>query len=456
MRRRGEVSARVAHNGACRSRSQEPRLLPQDFSKAWQVNEIPDMLWRWSDPHDERSAMRLGLGRRFLVTAGLRATLVLPAGVLASRVAAASSATGGAIALVEGETVLTLATSHAPAYSIFTLGTPPRLVIDLPGIIWSGGTPPSGAGLVRGMRVGLNRPGVTRVVLDLAGPAALGRVEVVAQGGGKALLVSLAPASEQVFLRQTASSVTPGAPAQRDELAQAPPARKPMVMLDPGHGGRDPGAIGPGRTQEKHITLSAAAELRRALERGDKVRVAMTRTRDVFVPLPDRVRAAQRAGADLFVSIHADALDDRSVRGASVYTLSERASDPLAERIARNENGADRFAGPAFTGVSPEAARILIALVRRDALNGAARMAKLTVTSLSQEVAMLPNSHRFAGFVVLKAPDIPSVLVEMGFLSNRQDELLLRRPEHRRLLAAAMARSIEGWFGEVGAIQTAG
>lgn len=399
--------------------------------------------------------MRLGLGRRFLVTTGLRATLVLPAGVLASRVAVASSATGGTITQAAGETVFTLATSHAPAYSIFALGGPPRLVIDLPGLIWSGGAAPSGVGIVRGMRVGLNRPGVTRVVLDLAGPAALGRVEVVEQGAGRALVVSLAPAPEQVFLRQTASSVTPGAPATR-EVAEAPPARKPLVMLDPGHGGRDPGAIGPGRTQEKHITLSAAAELRRALDRGDRVRVAMTRTRDVFVPLPDRVRAAQRAGADLFVSIHADALDDRSVRGASVYTLSERASDPLAERVARNENGADRFAGPSFTGVSPEAARILIALVRRDTLNGAARMAKLTVSSLSQEVAMLPNSHRFAGFVVLKAPEIPSVLVEMGFLSNRQDELLLRRPEHRRLVAAAMARSIEGWFGEVGAIQTAG
>jgi N-acetylmuramoyl-L-alanine amidase len=227
-------------------------------------------------------------------------------------------------------------------------------------------------------------------------------------------------------------------------------------MLDPGHGGRDPGAIGPGRTQEKHITLSAALELRRILERQGRVRVVMTRTRDVFVPLPDRVRAAQRAEADLFVSIHADALDDRSVRGASVYTLSERASDPLAERVARNENRADRFAGPDFAGVSPEAAQILISLVRRDTLNGAARMARLAVSSLAQDVTMLPNSHRFAGFMVLKAPEVPSVLVEMGFLSNRQDEALLRQPEHRRVVATAMARAVEGWFSEVGALQTAG
>jgi N-acetylmuramoyl-L-alanine amidase len=259
-----------------------------------------------------------------------------------------------------------------------------------------------------------------------------------------------------VFLRQTASSAAPRGQGSTAESRPAAPARVPLVMLDPGHGGRDPGAIGPARTQEKHITLSAAVQLRRALEQGGKVRVAMTRTRDVFVPLPNRVRAAQRAGADLFVSLHADALDDRSVRGASIYTLSERASDPLAERVARNENQADRFAGPEFAGVSSEAAQILISLVRRDTLNGAARMARLAVANLSRDVAMLPNSHRFAGFVVLKAPEVPSVLVEMGFISNRQDENLLRRPEHRRIVADALARSIEGWFGEIGAIQTAG
>jgi N-acetylmuramoyl-L-alanine amidase len=337
---------------------------------------------------------------------------------------------------------------------------------------------------VRSVRVALNRPGVTRVVLDLVRPVAIGRAEVVEAGGGRALIVAMTPATEAVFLRQGATSqgsisenmASQRAPGQGSEPQGSggttsqpsraaprtaeprtqPPRRAPLVMLDPGHGGRDPGAIGPARTQEKHIALAAAIELRRVLERGGKVRVGMTRTRDVFVPLPERVRAAQRAGADLFVSLHADALDDRGVRGASVYTLAERASDPLAERVARNENGADRFAGPAFAGVGPEAAQILISLVRRDTLNGAARMARLTVTNLGQDVSMLPNSHRFAGFVVLKAPEVPSVLVEMGFLSNRDDEALLRRPDHRRIVAAAVARAIEGWCGEAGALQTAG
>lgn len=397
--------------------------------------------------------MRPSLGRRFLVSTGLRATLAVPLAVLAGRAAWATRATGATVVHEGSTTTFTLSSAEAPGFSLFTLGNPHRVVIDLPGTVWAGGDMPEGAGLIRGVRVGLNRPGVTRVVLDVARPVAVGRAEVVEAAQGRSLVIALRPAPEHVFLRQNASSASPAAVA---EQRPAPPPRLPLVMLDPGHGGRDPGAIGPGRTQEKHITLSAALDLRRALERQGRVRVAMTRTRDVFVPLPDRVRAAQRVGADLFISLHADALDDRSVRGASVYTLSERASDPLAERVARNENRADRFAGPDFAGVSPEAAQILISLVRRDTLNGAARMARLTVSNLAQDVTMLPNSHRFAGFVVLKAPEVPSVLVEMGFISNRQDEALLRRPEHRRLVATALARAIEGWFTEVGALQTAG
>jgi N-acetylmuramoyl-L-alanine amidase len=400
--------------------------------------------------------MRPGLGRRFLLSAGVRATLVVPFGTLAGRAAFAGAATGATLAHEGGTTLFTLATAEAPAFSLFTLGNPPRVVIDLPGTVWSGGEMPQGMGLVRGVRVGLNRPGVTRVVIDLARPVAVTRAAVEETGRGRSLVIALNPAPESIFLRQTASSAREVVESARAEARPAPPPRVPLVMLDPGHGGRDPGAIGPGRTQEKHITLSAALELRRTLERQGRVRVALTRTRDVFVPLPERVRAAQRAGADLFVSLHADALDDRSVRGASVYTLSERASDPLAERVARNENRADRFAGPDFAGVSPEAAQILISLVRRDTLNGAARMARLAVSNLAQDVTMLPNSHRFAGFVVLKAPEVPSVLVEMGFLSNRQDEALLRRPEHRRVVTTAVARAVEGWFTEVGALQTAG
>jgi N-acetylmuramoyl-L-alanine amidase len=168
--------------------------------------------------------------------------------------------------------------------------------------------------------------------------------------------------------------------------------------------------------------------------------------RDVFIPLEDRVAIAQHRGASLFVSMHADALGDHSVRGASVYTLSDTASDAQTAALAQRENAADRFAGPAFRNTPPEVARILASLVRQETRAGSARMARSVVGELGRDVPLLQNPARHAGFLVLKAPDIPSVLVEMGFMSNHQDETELRRPEHRVRVASAMKRAIDGWF----------
>jgi N-acetylmuramoyl-L-alanine amidase len=226
------------------------------------------------------------------------------------------------------------------------------------------------------------------------------------------------------------------------------PARpKPLVVLDPGHGGKDPGAIGVSGTYEKHIALATAQELKRQLEATGRYRVDMTRTRDVFIPLDSRVAQAQGRGAALFVSMHADALPDHSVRGASVYTLSTTASDAQTAALARRENSADRFAGPQFRNASPEVAQILASLVRQETRLGSARMARSVVAQLDQDVPMLPNPGRHAAFVVLKATDIPSVLVEMGFMSNLQDEAALRRPAHRTRVAEAMRRAVEAYFG---------
>jgi N-acetylmuramoyl-L-alanine amidase len=220
---------------------------------------------------------------------------------------------------------------------------------------------------------------------------------------------------------------------------------KPLVMLDPGHGGKDPGAIGISGTYEKHVSLSTAELLKHLLEASGHYRVAMTRARDVFVPLETRVAIAQEHGAALFVSMHADALDDRAVRGASVYTLSNTASDAQTAALARSENSADRYGGlPPHT--SPEVARILASLVQRETRIGSARMARDVAGSLDQDVPMLPNPERHAGFVVLKAADIPSVLVEMGFMSNPRDEAELRRADHRRLIAVAMQRAVDAFF----------
>ncbi len=231
--------------------------------------------------------------------------------------------------------------------------------------------------------------------------------------------------------------------------AHAVPALRPvqpLIVLDPGHGGKDPGAIGVSGTYEKHIALAAAQELQRQLRATGKMRVELTRTKDVFIPLPERVAIAQRKGASLFVSMHADALLDHSVRGASVYTLGEHATDAQTAALASKENSSDRFATGGLHATSPEVSRILASLVREETRAGSARMAQQVVGSLGQDTRLLQNPSRQAGFVVLKAADIPSVLVEMGFMSNAQDEAALRKPEHRARVAGAMKRAIEAYF----------
>ena len=247
-----------------------------------------------------------------------------------------------------------------------------------------------------------------------------------------------------LFPGRTAGAVP--APGRVGATARAGMGRAPLVMLDPGHGGKDPGAIGVSGTYEKHISLAAGMELQRLLEFDGRFRVALTRTRDIFIPLEQRVEIAQSHGAALFVSMHADALPERDVRGASVYTLSTTASDAQSAALAASENSADRFLGPAYRAVAPRIASILASLVRRETRGESARLARQMVGNLEQDVMMLPNPDRHAGFVVLQSAEIPSVLVEMGFMSNPRDEAFLRRRDFRIKVATAMRQAIEAYF----------
>ncbi|GAN54171.1 N-acetylmuramoyl-L-alanine amidase family protein [Tanticharoenia sakaeratensis] len=231
-------------------------------------------------------------------------------------------------------------------------------------------------------------------------------------------------------------------------VLRAAPAPLPLVMLDPGHGGKDPGAIGVSGTYEKHIAEAAATELQRQLVATGRYRVQMTRSEDRFIPLEGRVEIAQDARAGLFVSMHADALHDPGVRGASVYTLSTGASDAQTAALARRENSADRFAGPAFHGVSPEIQEILASLVSEETRRGSAHMASSVVASFRSRIGLLTNPSRHAAFVVLKSAEIPSVLVEMGFMSNHLDEQALRQSAHRTQVASAMCTAIERYFAQ--------
>lgn len=226
----------------------------------------------------------------------------------------------------------------------------------------------------------------------------------------------------------------------------------PLIMLDPGHGGKDPGAIGISGTYEKHIAEAAAAELQRQLLASGAYRVAMTRADDRFIPLEGRVEIAHAHSASLFISMHADALTDRSVRGASVYTLSGRASDAQSAALAQTENSADRFGGPQVHANSPEVAAILSSLVTEETRRGAAHMASSVVDSFRPRIGLLSHPARHAAFVVLKSADIPSVLVEMGFMSNRMDEAALRQAGHRMMVAGAMKQAVDRYFASAGGV----
>ncbi len=269
-----------------------------------------------------------------------------------------------------------------------------------------------------------------------------------------------AAATRRTVLAAAAVSVASGlaqaATAPRHRLAapavigRAAPDR-PLVMLDPGHGGKDPGAIGVSGTFEKHVAEAAAGELQRQLLASGRYRVELTRGRDVFIPLEDRVGIAEGRQAALFVSMHADALHDPAVRGASVYTLAAGASDAQTAALAHTENSADRYAGPSFHGTTPAVQRILASLVREETRVGSAHLAGHVVSAFRPRIALLSNPSRHAGFVVLKAADIPSVLVEMGFMSNRLDEAALRQSAHRTAVAGAMAQAIDGYFASAAA-----
>jgi N-acetylmuramoyl-L-alanine amidase len=231
-----------------------------------------------------------------------------------------------------------------------------------------------------------------------------------------------------------------------------PPAAKPrpkLVVIDPGHGGRDPGAMGVRGTKEKTVVLAIARELQRELQASGRYRVMLTRSSDTFIALRGRVARAQAANADLFLSLHADSHPDSDVRGASVYTLSEDASDREAAALAARENRADAMVGGMKLASQPDdVARTLVAMSQRGTVNDSRRLADTIVRTFgSNGVRLLPRSHRQAGFAVLTSPDIPAALVELGYLSNPQDERLLTVRQHQIALARALRASVDAHFG---------
>jgi N-acetylmuramoyl-L-alanine amidase len=315
----------------------------------------------------------------------------------------------------------------------------------------------AGRGLVSGWSVD-ETSGAARLKLQLDREADVVRRFLLPPGDGVEVyryvvdLKARRPAAEPARPVQlaAAATATPArtpspAAAERVAMISAPTTLlgKPVIVIDAGHGGKDPGARGADGTYEKAVTLATAKALKSRLEKSGRYKVVLTRDKDVFIPLAQRVRLARKAGADLFISLHADAGGDAELRGASVYTLSENGSARIAKRVMAH----DQMFGEVNLPASDQAVnRILLDLTQRATRNQSATFAQLLLNEVDDVTPLLRGSHRDAGFVVLLAPDVPAVLLEMGFLTNAEDEKLLTDAAARRRIAAAVAESIDDYF----------
>ncbi len=348
--------------------------------------------------------------------------------------------------------------SEAPAYQVFTLPDPFRVVMDLPELDWR--LPPDAVprktAVVEDLRFGLFAPGRSRVVLDVKGPVKVTRVVILPPDGNVSnhrIVVDIESISRQAFFegeRVPIVSAVPLPPPQSAALPAVPAKpsadKRPTVIIDVGHGGIDPGARGISGTYEKKLVLDYARELQRQLEATGRYRVVITRDRDVFLPLRSRFELAQKSGGDLFLSLHANTHRNGSVRGASVYTISEKSSDSEAEALAAKENKADVLAGVNLGAQTDDVSRILIDLIWRETMNLSKAFANILVTELGKSTKLLKNTHRFAGFAVLKSPTVPSVLVEVGYMSNKTEEAQLRSKAHRVKITSAIRKAIDNYF----------
>lgn len=377
---------------------------------------------------------------------------------------------GVRLGLQDGDiTRFVLETEQAIAWRLFFLRDPSRAVLDLPATLqWAPQQDTRGRGVVQGWRRGAFGSG-TRIVLDLAGPVRVVAVRTLppaAAGGGSRLLVDLAPAAPEDFaalkgrswgegpglapLRAPPAAFTPAVATFPFPLPRALPdfrqAHKPLIVLDPGHGGVDPGARAANGRYEKELTLAVARQLASQYEASGRYRVALTRSRDVFIPLPERVAIARRLGADLFISLHADSIDRRTVTGATLYTLSNQASDTEAAAMADRENRADLLAGLEQAGRDDGLANLLTSMRYQRSLTHSRELSGLLAAEMGRVTRLNDRPQRAAGFAVLKSPDVPSVLVEMGYLSSPAEARQLFRPEHQRKLIKAILKATDRYF----------
>jgi N-acetylmuramoyl-L-alanine amidase len=391
--------------------------------------------------------------------------------------------------------------SEDVGYTASVLPDPYRVIIDMANVNFE--VPPGAGrkpkGLVKAIRYGIIEEGKSRIVIDTTGPVLITKSRMIAAKGKQKSRISIDLVSipEEIFKAAFAKDHAPKAIPDTKPKAEGPgiattgeapgevvgslspapgpvakqilkPSLKPLsqpepkavavrpkradgkkvVVIDPGHGGMDPGAIAAGDTKEKDVVLSFAATLKTLMDADGRHHVVLTRSEDRFVSLKDRVALARKEGADLLIAIHADTVRGQSVTGTTIYTLSEKASDPEAEALAQKENRVDVIAGVDLGQQNEDVADILIDLVKRESKNKATLFSRAALRNFRTVTKMTGKPIRSAGFTVLKAPDVPSILIELGFLSNPKDVERLKSPLWQKTLAAALSQAIDGYFSD--------
>lgn len=367
-----------------------------------------------------------------------------------------------------GATTVTLRFDQPVATaSAFMLAAPQRIAVDLPGARM--GRAAASGGMIASTRHGQYDPNTARVVFELSKPAIIG--DAGFSEDHRSLTLTLKPVTEGLFARAVRKGrqlfglddrpvdpkaaqrggitvpLDPPRPLPIPAVTGARGSKRPLVVIDAGHGGHDPGSqSADGSTKEKNIALAIAQAIRDELVASGRVRVALTRNSDRFLVLGERREIARRLKADLFISVHADSAENRAARGASIYTLSEVASDRVAAQLAAKENRADILNGVDLGGENNEVSSILLDLAQRETMNISSQFATLLQREMESTVHFKDDAHRFAGLIVLKAPDVPSVLLETGYISNDDDLALLLSKEYRRNIAIGVRKAVEIHF----------